>query len=311
IIREISAKTRLGMPRIRRRPNTVASQATAGAMKICEPIAAVESQAPSSKLSEKAPRRSGNPTEVRRLSKLARKDPSSTAPTANNGWGAMPPRDSGPWPVSLFSAIRPRFVGANSCDDRHPRQQALQQWLALVELDPDRDALHHLGEIARGVVGRQQCELRSAGGRNSLDAARQFLAWETVDGHLDRLPRLHPRQLGLLVVGHHIDVGQRHDVDEVAPDIDVVAGLHLALANHTVERRRDFGVTEPEAGGGQRGLGTLQIRFALLLGSREHLDLVALRRDQRPARPNIGLGAGVARGGLLKLLPCAGFGLGQ
>src|SRR6266851_3667625 len=178
------------MPRIRRRPNTVASQATAGAMKICEPIAAVESQAPSSKPSEKAPRRSGNPTEVRRLSKLARKDPSSTAPTANNGWGAMPPRDSGPWPVSLFSAIGRRFVGANSCDHRHPRQQALQQWLALVERDPDRDALHHLGEIAGGVVGREQCELRSAGGRNSLDAARQFLAWETVDGHLDRLPRL-------------------------------------------------------------------------------------------------------------------------
>ena len=73
------------MPSIRRRPNTVASQATAGAMKICEPIAAVESQAPSSKPSENAPRRSGNPTDVSRLSKLARKEPSSTAPTANNG----------------------------------------------------------------------------------------------------------------------------------------------------------------------------------------------------------------------------------
>src|SRR5260370_1088238 len=199
------------MPRMRRRPTTGASQATAGAMKICEPIAAVESQAPSSKLSEKAPRRSGNPTEVRRLSKLARKDPSSTAPTANNGWGAMPPRDSGPWPVSLFSAIRPRFVGANSCDDRHPRQQALQQWLALVELDPDRDALDHLGEIARGVVGRQQCELRAAGGRNSLDAAVQFLALETVDGHLDRVARLSPPHLGLLFVGPSVDLGGRHE----------------------------------------------------------------------------------------------------
>src|SRR5450631_998019 len=103
----------------------------------------------------------------------------------------MPPRDSGPcpaWPASLLSAaIRPRFVGANSCDHRHSRQQALQQGLALVELDPDRDALDHLGEIAGGVVGRQQCELRSAGRSNSLDAAMQFLAWETVDGHLDRL----------------------------------------------------------------------------------------------------------------------------
>src|ERR1700730_1614882 len=128
------------MPRTRRRPNAVASQATAGAMKICEPIDAVESQAPSSNPSEKAPRRSGNPTEVSRLSKLARKEPSSTAPTANSGCGAMPPCDSGPQSASLLCAIRARFVGVNPGDDRHPRQQALQQRLAVVERDPDRNA---------------------------------------------------------------------------------------------------------------------------------------------------------------------------
>src|SRR5258706_11473784 len=152
------------MPRIRRRPNTVASQATAGAMKICEPIAAVESQAPSSKLNEKAPRKSGNPTEVSRLSKFARNEPSSTAATANRGWGAMPPRESGPWPASLLSAIRPRFIGMDFSDDRHPRQQTLQQRLALAELNPNRNALNHLGEIAGRIIGRQQRELRAAGG---------------------------------------------------------------------------------------------------------------------------------------------------
>src|SRR3984893_6587045 len=173
------------MPRTRRRPNTVASHATAGAMKICEPIVAVESQAPSSKPSEKAPRRSGNPTEVSRLSKFARNEPSSTAPTANKGCGATPPRESGPRSASLLCAIRPRFIGVNLGDDRHPRQQALQQRLALVELDPDRDALDHLGEIAGRIVGRQQRELRAAGGRDPLDAAMQPLARETIDGHLD------------------------------------------------------------------------------------------------------------------------------
>src|SRR3984885_15447307 len=157
------------MPRTRRRPKTVASQATAGAMKICEPIPAVESQAPSSKLSEKAPRRSGNPTVVSRLSKLPKKEPSSTAPTANKGCGAIPPREIGPWSTSLLCAIGPRLVGMDSGDDRHPRQQLLQQRLALVELDPDRNALNHLGEIAGGVVGRQQRELRSAGGGDPLD----------------------------------------------------------------------------------------------------------------------------------------------
>ena len=38
-------------------PNAVASHATAGAMKICEPMLAVESQAPSSNPSENAPRK--------------------------------------------------------------------------------------------------------------------------------------------------------------------------------------------------------------------------------------------------------------
>src|SRR5580704_5019048 len=111
-------------------------------MKICEPIEAVDSHAPSSNPNEKAPRRSGNPTEVSRLSKLARNEPSSTAPTANKGCGATPPRERGPW--SLFSAIRPRLVGVDLRHHRHPRQQPLQQRLALIEGDPNRDALHHL-----------------------------------------------------------------------------------------------------------------------------------------------------------------------
>src|ERR1700726_1822931 len=159
------------MPRTRRSPNAVASHATAGAMKICEPIAAVDSQAPSSKPSENAPRKSGNPTEVSRLSKLARNEPSSTAPTANSGCGAMPPRESGPWPESLLSAIRAGLVGVDSGDDRHSRQQTIQRRLALFELDPNRDALNHLGEIAGRIIGWQQCELRAAGGRYSFDAA--------------------------------------------------------------------------------------------------------------------------------------------
>src|SRR6202011_3380456 len=168
------------MPRTRRRPNAVASQATAGAMKICEPIDAVESQAPSSKPSEKAPRRSGNPTDVNRLSKFARKEPSSTAPTANKGCGAMPPRESGPRSALLLSVIRARFVGVNPGDNRHPRQQALQQRLVLIERDPNRNALNHFGEIAGRIVGRQQRDLRSTGGRNSLDPALQLLVRESI-----------------------------------------------------------------------------------------------------------------------------------
>src|ERR1700722_10652133 len=252
---------------MRRRPKAVASQATVGAMKICEPIAAVESHAPSSKPSEKAPRISGNPTEVSRLSKLARKEPSSTAPTANSGRGPTPPRERGPWSVVvLFPAIR-RFAGVNFGDHRHPRQQALQQRLSLVERNPNRDTLNHLGEIAGRVIRRQQCELRSARGRDSLDTAMQPLVRETIDGHVDGLAGFHPGQLGLLVVGNDIDIGQRHDVDEIAADIDVIVRLNLTLAHDPVEWGCDPGVAELELRGSQRGLGSLNIPRTLLVVS--------------------------------------------
>ena len=139
----------------------------------------------------------------------------------------------------------------------------------------------------------------------------QFLVRETVDGDVDGLARLNPRELRLLVVGDHIDVRQRHNIDEIAADIDVVARLNLPLADDAIERRHDLGVTELEPGGGQRGLGALQVRRTLLLGPGQHLELVALRRDHGPARANISLCAGVACSGLFKPLPGTGFGLCQ
>src|SRR5712671_5606005 len=241
------------MPSTRRKPNTVASHATAGAMKICEPMPAVESQAPSSNPSENAPRRSGSPTDVSRLSKLARNEPSSTAPTANSGCGAIPPRETGPRSLPSFSAIRPRLTGINIGDDGHSRQQALQQRLVVVELNADWDTLDHFGEIAGGVVRRQQRELRTTRRRDPLDVAVQFFVRETVDGEVDRLARLHPRELRFLVIGHHIDVRQRHNIDQVAADIDVVVGLHLPLAHDAIERGCDPGITELEARRRKRG----------------------------------------------------------
>src|ERR1700686_1105290 len=115
----------------------------------------------------------------------------------------MPPRERGPRPASLLSAIRACLVGMNSGFHRHSRQQALQQRLALVELNPDRDALDHLGEIAGSIVGRQQRELRSAGRRYSLYAAMQLLVREGVDRNINGLTWLNSRELRLLVVGDH------------------------------------------------------------------------------------------------------------
>ena len=81
-----------------------------------------------------------------------------------------------------------------------------------------------------------------------------------------RLARLDPRQLRFLVIGDHIDLRQRHHVDEVGADIDVVAGLHLPLAGDAIERRHDPGVAELEFCGSERRLGALEIGGTLLLG---------------------------------------------
>ena len=119
-----------------------------------------------------------------------------------------------------------------------PGTSRAEQRLVVFELDAHGNALHDLGEVAGCVVRRQQRDLRAGRGRDALDLAAQLLTRETVDGDLDRLARCDVRELGLLVIRDHIDLRQRHDVDEVGADVDVVAGLDLPLADDAVERRR-------------------------------------------------------------------------
>src|ERR1700721_2719079 len=168
------------MPSTRRNPNAVASQATVGAIMICEAVAAVLSQAPSSKLRPNAPLRSGSPIVNSRLSKLARNAPNNTAPTAKIGRCDTVPVDTGPAWMCLASGILVSYpalsravLDMDTGHRRHARQQPVDQGLPLVERDPDRNALNDLGEVTGGMVGRQQRELRSAGRRNALDPAMQ------------------------------------------------------------------------------------------------------------------------------------------
>src|ERR1700689_4573397 len=54
--------------------------------------------------------------------------------------------------------------GLDGGDHRHAGTEFDRRVVAGVERDLDRDALHHLGEIAGGVVRRQQREFLAAGG---------------------------------------------------------------------------------------------------------------------------------------------------
>src|SRR5260221_1782058 len=79
-----------------------------------------------------------------------------------------------------------------------------------IERDLDGDALNHLGEIAGGIVWRQQRKLLTACWREAVDMSVYDLAREHVDGNIDRLTRMHVSELGFLVVGDNVDAGRRH-----------------------------------------------------------------------------------------------------
>src|SRR5579859_1483630 len=91
--------------------------------------------------------------------------------------------------------LRFRFDGR---DDRHARPQLDRR--AAFERYLHGDALHHLGEVAGGIIRRQQRELLAAGWREAVDMAVHDLAREHVDLDVDLLPLLNVGELGLLEV---------------------------------------------------------------------------------------------------------------
>src|SRR5581483_11773973 len=66
---------------------------------------------------------------------------------------------------------------------------------AAVERDLHGNALHDLGEVAGGVVGRQQREFLAARGREAVDMAVHEAAGEHVDGDVDPLAFMHVCEL--------------------------------------------------------------------------------------------------------------------
>ena len=111
-----------------------------------------------------------------------------------------------------------------------------------VEHDLDGDALHHLGEVAGGVVRRQQREFLAAGGREAVDVAVHDLAREHVDLDIDRLALVHVGELGLLEVRDDVGAGRRHQRHQLRAGLHELADAQRAVADHAVDRRGDRGV---------------------------------------------------------------------
>jgi len=86
-----------------------------------------------------------------------------------------------------------------------------------------------------------------------------------VDGDLGRLAHAQLAELRFLEVRVDIDVVERHEARQPLSGLDVVAGLHRAIADHPVERRPDDGERKVALGLGQRRLQMLERALGLLL----------------------------------------------
>src|SRR5258705_13776994 len=72
------------------------------------------------------------------------------------------------------SAIAVMLVRLDGRDDAHAGPQRMRRVRWAVQVNAHGDPLHHLREIARRVVGRQQRELRPRRGRQALDVPAEM-----------------------------------------------------------------------------------------------------------------------------------------
>src|SRR6202453_3786957 len=139
-------------------------------------LKALSSQAPSSKLMPTWPFKSARPRLSRRPARVTSPAPVTTPRIprrgrvdTSDGIAAAAARaisSADGRIVMVEAAIDFRLSsGADSCYHRKSGTQRRRD-RRVVERDLDGNTLHHFREIASGVVGRQQSELRSAGGRD-------------------------------------------------------------------------------------------------------------------------------------------------
>ena len=174
------------------------------------------------------------PTHWRQLSRSAA---AVMARTCSSVAAAAPNRPSR-W------ASGPR-VSTSAVTDRPARSQPACAACGRIEHELDRHALHHLGEVAGGVLRRQQAEQRAGRRRQAVHPAVHRRTGIDVRDQPHLHARLHAAQLRLLEVGDDVELlGQRRDGDELRGRRHMLAEFGGAVAGDAVERRADHGVGE-------------------------------------------------------------------
>src|SRR3990167_113110 len=129
--------------------------------------------------------------------------------------------------IALRTAIQSRRLGSRSAGGcsvtavhrrhyRHAGTKALQFGGVLRQADFYRHALDHLGEVAGGVVRRQQAEFGTGGGIQAVEGALQAQLGESIEAQFDLLLRMHARDLGFLEVGLHPDAARHQGEQRLA-----------------------------------------------------------------------------------------------
>ena len=162
------------------------ARAPAAAISICAMVCAVVIQAPSSKPACMAPRMSARPKVERRAVQGRDEGAEQHGRQAEPGdrlLGRRRGRSSGRGRRRRVGHRRPSRASIEATTDMPGRRRSARPSASSMAILIG-DALHHLGEVAGGVVGRQQRELGARAGREGQHMALQRVAGEGVDRDL-------------------------------------------------------------------------------------------------------------------------------
>src|SRR5262245_7352116 len=140
-------------------------------------------------------------------------------------------------------SMRERVIGGSfhlhHRDYGHPWAEQMVWGGEVVEDDLDGNALHHLDEVAGGVLRRQQAETPAGAGLDAIHTPSEASGAIGIDRDLDRLPRAYVSQLCLHEVGYHPDV-VRHDCHQRLADVHVCASFNALTRHAPTDRGKDL-----------------------------------------------------------------------
>src|SRR5579872_5186300 len=99
--------------------------------------------------------------------------------------------------------VRRRYFGVDGGGNGHAGPEIAAQRIVRFDCDLHRDALHDLGEVSGGVVGREQRKFLAAGRRDAVDMAFDGRPRIGVDHDTDRRALADAGKLRLLEIRDH------------------------------------------------------------------------------------------------------------